>query len=136
VIEFATITSAIAVLAASLSGLQARMLDRLTGSNAVAVRQAVVRATAEGVPRAGARAAFARAPYRRPALRYVYATAWAAGAKDVTACALAKLDVDATRDFAVKALRGDRGTLRGLGRLHLTVSQTATAFAQGFVSAC
>ena len=136
VIEFATVTAALAVLSASLSGLQARVLERLSGSNAVAVQQAVVRAKAEGVPPAGARAAYARAPYKRPALRYVYATAWVAGAKDKKSCILAKLDVDGTRDLAVKAVRENAATMRQLRRLHLTAVQAATAFAQGFVSAC
>src|SRR5262249_22597378 len=115
---------------------QARVLQRLSGSNAVAVQQAVIRAKAERVPPAGARTAYARAPYKRPALRYVYATAWVAGTKDKKSCILAKLDVDGTRDLAIKALRANVPTMRQLRRLHLTAVQAATAFTNGFVSAC
>jgi hypothetical protein len=135
-IEFATVTAAIATLATSLGGLQARVLERLSGSDALAVQQAVLEARAEGVPRAGARAAVSRAPYRRPSLRYVYASGWMAGTKDVKACILAKIDTDGTTALATKALRGNRSTLSRLRRLRLTAVQAATAFAQGFVSAC
>jgi hypothetical protein len=133
VIEFATVTALLGVLTTSLSGLQARVLQRLSGSNAVAVQQVVVSAKAENVASAAARGAYARAPYKQPALRYVYATAWVAGTKDRTSCTLAKIDVGGTRDLAVKALRQSPPTMR---RLQLTAVQAATAFANGFVSAC
>ncbi len=135
-LELATIVAALSLLSTSLSGLQARVLDRLAGSNAAAVQQAVVRAKASHVPPAGARQAYARAPFAKPALRYVYATGWIAGVKDQRDCILAKLDVGGTRDFALKALRADAKTLRQLRRLHLTAVQAATAFTRGFVSAC
>jgi hypothetical protein len=136
VVEFATLVSAVAALASSLGSLQARILERLAGSNAVAVRQAVIEAKASGISPVGARTAYARAPYRKPALRYVYATGWVAGTKHQAACVLAGLDVRGTTALAIKAIRERRDMMRQLRRLHLTAVQAATAFTRGFVSAC
>lgn len=135
-VELAALISSLTVLTTSLSGLQASLLQRLSGSNAVAVQLVVVSAKGEKVAPAGAKAAYARAPYKRPALRYVYATAWVAGTKHQTSCVLATLDVGGTRALAVKALRQSAPAMRQLRRLHLTAAQAATAFANGFVSAC
>jgi hypothetical protein len=134
--EFAGLLAAISMFSASLSGLQAHVLSRVFVSDASAVQQVVVRARAQRVPPASARAAYARAPYKRPGLRYVYATAWVAGTKDQKGCVLAQLDVEGTRVAAGKALRADAGAMRQLRRLHLTATQAATAFARGFTSAC
>ncbi len=135
-VEFASLLAAISMLATSLSGIQARILQRIAGSDAVALKQAVVGARASHVPPAGARTAYARAPYHKPALRYVYATGWVAGTRHQTSCALASLDVEGARSLAVKAIRKMPATVRQLHRLHLTVLQAATAFTRGYVSAC
>jgi hypothetical protein len=136
VVEFASLLAAISMLASSLSGLQARILQRLAGSDTVAVQQAVLGSKASHVPPAGARAAYARAPYRKPALRYVYATGWVAGTKHQTACALAGLDDEGATSLVIKAIRKQPATMRQLRRLHLTAVQAANAFTRGFVSAC
>ena len=135
-VEFATVTAALSLLASSLSGLQARILERLAGSNAVAVQQAVIEAKASHVSPAAARSAYARASYRKPALRYVYATGWVAGSKNQTSCILAKLDVEGTTALAIKAIRALPATLKQLHRLHLTAVQAGNAFTRGYVSAC
>ena len=135
-VEFATVTAALSLLASSLSGLQARILERLAGSNAVAVQQAVIEAKASHVSPAAARSAYARASYRKPALRYVYATGWVAGSKNQTSCILAKLDVEGTTALAIKAIRALPATLKQLHRLHLTAVQAGNAFTHGYVSAC
>jgi hypothetical protein len=130
------LTAAVALLTTSLGGLQARILERLSGSNAVAVQQAVAGARKAGVAPAGARTAYARAPYRRPALRYVYATGWVAGTKSRSSCVLASVDVDGTISLMIKTMRTNATTMRALRKLRLTAVQAGTAFARGFVSAC
>ena len=135
-VEFASVLAALSLLSTSLSGLQARILQRLAGSDAVAVQEAVGGARRAGVPPAGARAAYARAPYRKSALRYVYATGWVAGTKDQASCILAGLDLKDTTSLAIKAIRARTAALRQLRKLHLTAVQAGTAFAHGFVSAC
>jgi hypothetical protein len=136
VIEYATVLAALSMLTTPLGGLQARIVERMSTSNAVAVQQAVVRAKAAGVAPTGARQAYAKAPYAKPALRFVYATAWISAMKHQPQCILAKVDVDGTRDFAIKAFRADSKTLAQLRGLHLTAVQAGTAFTAGFVSAC
>jgi hypothetical protein len=136
VVEFATVTAALSLLATSLSGLQARILERLAGSNAVAVQQAVLEAKASHIAPAGARSAYARAPYHKPALRYVYATGWVAGARDQTSCILAKIDVEGTTAMAIKAIRSLPATMKQLRGLRLTAVLAGNAFTRGFVSAC
>ena len=100
------------------------------------MQQAVIGARASHVPPAGARAAYKRAPYHKPALRYVYATGWIAGTKDETSCILAKLDVEGTTAMAIKAIRSLPATMKQLRRLHLTAVQAGNAFTRGYVSAC
>jgi len=136
VLEYATVIAVLGTLSTSLSGLQAQLALRLSGSDAVAVQLAVRTARASGLPPAAARATYAHAPYKRPALRYVYANGWTAGSKHLTSCALAQLDVSGTRDLALKAIRANASTVAQLRRLHLTAAQAATAFANGFLSAC
>lgn len=135
-VEYATLTALVAVFSTSLGSLQARVAAALTGSDAVAVRQALVQARSVGAPPAGAAAAYHRAPYRRPALRYVYALGWESGTTRRTACALATLDPDGNRAATLKAIRASSVTLRRLARLRVTATQGATAFAAGFLSAC
>ena len=80
-VEFGSVTAALSLLATSLGGLQARILQQLAGSDAAAIHQAVIAAQASHVSSAGARAAYTRAPYHKPTLRYLYATGWVAGTK-------------------------------------------------------
>ncbi len=134
--EYAALVAMVGTLSTALSGLQARVAEKLTASDAVAAQQAVARARDAGVPPAGARAAYRRAPYAAPALRYVYALGWESGAKHRTACALALLDADATRRSVAKTIGASAVARRQLARLRLTVAQAATAFTRGFVSAC
>jgi hypothetical protein len=136
VVEFASLLAALSMLGTSLGGLQARILEQLAGSDSVAVQQAVRGAREAHAPPAGARAAYARAPYRRPALRYVYAIGWVAGTKHRSSCVLASLDVEGSTSLAIKAIRKLPATMRQLRRLHLTAVQAANAFTRGYVSAC
>jgi hypothetical protein len=136
VVEFAALLASLSLLGTSLQGLQARIVEKISGSDVAALQQAVVRAKAVGVAPSGARRAYAAAPFKQPGLRYVYAAGWVAGVKNQSECALASIDVDGTKGFAVKALRADAKTMRQLRRLHLTAVQAATAFTRGFVSAC
>jgi hypothetical protein len=135
-VELGTLLASLSLLTTSLGGLQAHVLQRLTGSDAVAVQQVVAGASKAGVPPAGARTAYARAPYRGPSLRYVYATGWVAGTRSHSSCVLASVDVDSTISLMIKAVRASATTMRAVRKLHLTPVQAGTAFARGFVSAC
>ncbi|HZO49671.1 MAG TPA: hypothetical protein VFB26_05950 [Gaiellaceae bacterium] len=134
--EYAALVAMVGTLSTALAGLQARIAEKLSVSDAVAAQQAVAQARNVGVAPAGARAAYRRAPYASPALRYVYALGWESGAKHRTACAFALLDADATKESVAKAIRASATTRRQLARLRLTTVQAATAFTRGFLSAC
>jgi hypothetical protein len=136
VVELAALTAMVSLLTTSLGTLQQRVADRLVTSNAVAVSQAVGQGRKAGVAAADTRAAYARAPYRLPALRYVYSLGWITGARHKTVCILAQLDVAGTRSQVIDVLRKSPQALRVVRRLHLTVRQAGTAFTAGFVSAC
>jgi hypothetical protein len=135
-VEFATLTAALSLLTTSLGTLQQGIANRLVISNAVALSQASSQARKASAPVAGARAAYAAAPYRKPALRYVYSLGWIAGTKHKTLCALARLDLAGARAAAIGTLRKSRQALTVVRRLHLTVAQAGTAFTAGFASAC
>ncbi len=135
-VEFATLTAVLSLLTTSLGTLQQRVADRLVTSNAVAVSQAVVQGRKAGAPATDTRVAYAKAPYRLPALRYVYSLGWIAGTRHKIMCVLARLDVAGTRAQVIDALRKSPQALRVVRQLHLTVAQAGTAFSAGFASAC
>ena len=135
-VEFATLTAALSLLVTSLGTLQQRVAERLVASNAVAVSQSIAQGRKAGVPARDVRAAYVKAPYRLPALRYVYSLGWIAGTRHKTMCVLARLDMPGTRAEMIGALRKSPQGLRVVHKLHLTIAQAGTAFSAGFVSAC
>ena len=134
--EFATLTAIVSLFTASLGTLQQRVADRVASSNAVAVQQAVARARTIGAPPAGARAAFESAPYRAPALRYVYSIGWSLGTKHRSLCILGRMDAVGTVDAIVTALKKSQVAVREVHKLHLTVVQAGRSFARGFLASC
>ena len=135
-VELATLTAVLSLLTTSLGTLQQRVTDRLVTSNAVAVSQAVAQGRKASAPAADTRAAYRRAPYRLPALRYVYSLGWIVGTRHKTMGVLARLDVQGTRAQVITALRKSPQSLDVVRKLHLTVAQAGTAFSAGFASAC
>ena len=135
-VELANLLAALSMLATSISGLQATIASKLAASDTVALQQSILSARRVGAPPSGARSAYARAPYHKPALRYVYALGWMSGRKDRLGCVAARLDVPAARAETIKAIRSSAAMLRAVRRLHLTAAQAGTAFTNGFTSAC
>jgi hypothetical protein len=136
VAEFATLTAIVSLFTASFGTLQQRVADRVASSNAAAVQQAVARARAIGAPPAGAKAAFESAPYRAPALRYVYSIGWSVGTKHYSLCVLGRIDAEGTVATIVTALKKSQAAVREVRKLHLTAVQAGRAFAQGFLASC
>ena len=135
-VEYAVLLSSLALFSSSLSGLEQSVAANVTASDVVALRQAVQRAGAAHRSATGARAAYARAPYRLPALRYVYVNGWIAGTKRRTECALSLIDPAGLRSDLAKGITRDASLRRQLRRMRLTAAQAATAYARGFLSAC
>ena len=135
--EYALITAVVASLALSLSTIPERELARQLPVTA-ARAQALVSKTARtsDVPVSGARAALARAPYGRAALRYLYAEGWIGGRKNAAECVFAKATPGPTRKRLEEALRTDARLRARLARMSVTVPEAAEAITRGTASAC
>jgi hypothetical protein len=126
-------TAALALLASSLGGVFAAVLP---ATDQKAASLVATMARSHHVSGARARAAYEHAPYRKPALRYLYAVAWVGAASDAASCNAAQLLGPDPRVAAAKALRGSPKTLALLARAHVTVSQAAAAIGRGSTDGC
>jgi hypothetical protein len=136
VVEYGVLLSAVAVLAVGIAGLNARTAEKLPTSAAVALEAvgAVARSQQVSVP--GARAAYRRAPYSRPSLRYVFATGWVVGSRNRTFCRLTSLAPNAAERRAVEEFQRNGKARTTLRRLRVTPQQAGSALVRGLVSAC
>jgi len=135
VVEYASITAALALLAASIGGT----LGSIAALPATDVKAAALVskvAANQRVPGAEARAAYAKAPFRRPALRYLYAVGWVSAAKDRAACQAARLLGPEPKVAAAASIRRSPKLLARLRAAHVTVSQAATAIGRGTIDGC
>lgn len=135
--EYALVTAVVASLALALATIPEGQLARQLPVTAARAQALVTKtARANHVSPAQARAALARAPYRRAALRYLYAEGWIGGRKNAADCVLAKVTPGSTRREVGAAIRRDARLVARLGRMRLTVAQAAGAIAAGTASAC
>jgi hypothetical protein len=130
--EYGGITAALAVLVVSLSGA----LGSLPSTNAKAVAGVATFARSNHISGAEAKAAYEKAPYRKPSLRYLYAIAWVAAAKDRARCQAQLLLGPDPRAAAAAVIRRNPKLMARLRRVHLTVSQAATAIGRGTKDGC
>ena len=86
--EYASITAAITIFVTSLTGVYATGLTASTTKTAALV-SAIARS--RNVPAPKARAAYAAAPYSKPALRYLYAVGWVGSASNLATCKAAQV---------------------------------------------
>ena len=135
VVEYASITAALAILASSLGGaLGSSVVLPSTDAKASALVAKV--AAKQRVPGADARSAYARAPFRRPVLRYLYVVGWVTAAKDRAACQAALLLGPKPKDVAAQLIRRSPKMLARLRPAHVTVNQAATALGRGTNDGC
>ncbi|MEX0850370.1 MAG: hypothetical protein WD015_02590, partial [Gaiellaceae bacterium] len=80
-VEYASLVAAMAVLTASLTGAFGQKLAVLPTSSGTAVSALNAGAKAQKIPAGEARAAYKRAPYSKPVLKYLYAVGWIGGKK-------------------------------------------------------
>lgn len=133
VVEYATIAAALSMLASSVGGVFASALpatDVRAGAQIAAV------ARAHGVPAAQARSAYKKAPFGKPALRYLYAIGWVGSASNLAACKAAQVLGPDPKVAATQALRASPKALALLRKAHLTLSQAAAAVARGTTDGC
>jgi hypothetical protein len=136
VFEYAGLLANLAVVVTSLNGLHVATGENLQVSEKAAAKVVVVQAREQGVPVAGAQAAYARAPYAVSTLRAMYASGWIVGTKRRATCVLTRLAPEAARERTVEELLGDGRLLARLKGLRLTPKAAADAYTRGLVSAC
>ncbi len=135
--EYALVTAAVASIAISLTAIpEGKLAGRLPTT--VAKAQALVTrdARTHHVSAAQARRSFARAPYRRPPLRYLYVSGWLDGRANAVSCVFAKATPGSSVARAAEAIRRNRVLVARLVRMKVTVTQAAHALVRGAASAC
>jgi len=75
-VEYAGILSAVSLMAIALTGAYGRNVAAVFDTSSVGVTAVVKAAKAQKVPVAGAKSAYMRAPYKKPALKFLYGLGW------------------------------------------------------------
>ena len=136
IVEYAGILAAMSLLAATLTGAYGQNVAAVFASGGASVAAVAKAAKKEGVSTAGAKAAFKRAPYRKPALKYLYAVGWIGGTKNIGACGLTLLGKDATKEYTTNEIRKNPKLLAQLKKRGIIAKTAASALVEGVVSAC
>jgi hypothetical protein len=132
-VEYATVAAALAMLASSLSGA---LGSALPSSDVKAASAVATIARSHHLAAPVARAAYAKAPYKRPALRYLYSVGWVSAASDLSSCEAAQVLGPDPTVAAAQALRGSPKTLAMLRAAHVSVGQAAAAIGRGTTDGC
>jgi hypothetical protein len=135
-VEYAGILAAVSLLAVTLTGAYGTNVTAVFNSSSVGAAAVAKAARAQKVSVAGARAAYARAPYTKPALRYLYGLGWIGGTKNPGQCGLTLLGPGAAKEQAARELRGNPRLVAQLRKRGVSVSAAAHAVTNGVVSAC
>jgi hypothetical protein len=134
VAEYATLLSSLAALMSSLTMLGHSIQVPFTAASGKLMAASLSRA--HGMPGPSGTAAYAGAPYRRPALRYLYSVGWVGAASNIPACKAALLLGGDPATAAAKALQQSPALLARLRGAHVTASQASAAVASGFEAGC
>jgi hypothetical protein len=136
IVEYAGIVAAISLLAATLTGAYGNNVAAVFASSGASVAAVAKAAKKEGLSPARAKAAYKRAPYRKPALRYLYALGWIGGSKNLGQCGLTLLGKDAAKKYTARQIRGNAKLMAQLKRRAISAQAAAGAVVEGVVSAC
>lgn len=135
-VEYAGILAAVSLMAVTLTGAYGKNVSAVFNSGSVGIAAVGKAASAQKVSSAGAKTAYTRAPYAKPALKYLYALGWIGGTKNPGACGLTLLAEGAAKDRAAQEMRTNPKLLTQLKRRAVSVSAAANAVTKGVVSAC
>jgi hypothetical protein len=136
IVEYAGVVAGLALLAATLTGAYGKTVTEVFSSNGAGITAVSKAARSQHAPVAGAKAAYKRAPYGKPALRYLYAVGWIGGTKNRGQCGLTLLGQDAARLQAKLEIFENHKLLGQLRRRGITAVTAARALVAGVVSAC
>ena len=135
-VEYAGILAAVSLMAITLTGAYGKNVSAVFESSGVGITAVGKAAKAQKVAPAGAKAAYKRAPYVKPALKYLYALGWIGGTRNPGGCGLTLLGEGAARDQAAREMRSNTKLVAQLKKRTLSVSAAANAVTKGVVSAC
>jgi hypothetical protein len=136
IVEYAGIVAGLALLASTLTGAYGQNVAAVFAANSVGVSAAGKAARSQHVSPAGAKAAYKRAPYSKPALRYLYAMGWIGGMRNRGQCGLTLVGQGAARLQARQEILGNRKLRAQLRKRGVTATSAARALVVGVVSAC
>ena len=135
-VEYAGILAAVSLMAITLTGAYGKNVSAVFESSGVGITAVGKAAKAQKVAPAGAKAAYKRAPYVKPALKYLYALGWIGGKKNPGGCGLTLLGEGAARDQAAREMRSNTKLVAQLKKRAISVSTAANVVTKGVVSAC
>lgn len=135
-VEYAGILAAVSLMAITLTGAYGKNVSAVFSSSSVGIVAVAKAAKAQKISPAGAKSAYTRAPYRKPALKYLYALGWIGGTKNPGQCGLTLLGEGAAKDAAAHEMRGNAKLVGQLRKRGISVSAAANAVTKGVVSAC
>lgn len=132
-VEYASVVSAISFFVASLSGAYGSLLPS-TATKATAGAAGIARA--HNVSGGQAKAAYAKAPFKRPALRYLYAVGFVGSASNLAACKAAQVLGPDPTVAATQSLEASPKALATLRASHVTIAEAASAIGKGTTAGC
>jgi hypothetical protein len=135
-VEYAGILAAVSLMAITLTGAYGKNVSAVFESSSVGVAAVTKAAKAQKVAPAGAKAAYKRAPYAKPALKYLYALGWIGGTKNAGQCGLTLLGEGAAKEQAANEMRSNPKLVAQLKKRGVSVGAAANAVTKGVVSAC
>lgn len=136
IVEYAGLVSAFALLAATLSGSYGQNVAAVFASGATGISTVAKAARSQKISPSGAKAAYKRAPYTKPALKYLYAMGWIGGTKNRGQCGLTLLGQDAAKQQTEQQIRSNAKLMTQLRKRSVKVGAAASALVKGVVSAC
>jgi hypothetical protein len=136
VVEYAGILAAVTLMAVTLTGAYGKNVTAVFDTSSAAIAAVGKAAKAQKVSPAGAKTAYRQAPYKKPALKYLYALGWIGGTRNQGQCGLTLLSPDAARDVATTQIRENPKLSAQLKRRGISAVVAATAVTKGVVSAC
>jgi len=135
-VEYAGILAAVSLMAITLTGAYGKNVSAVFESSGVGITAVGKAAKAQKVAPAGAKAAYKRAPYVKPALKFLYALGWIGGTRNPGGCGLTLLGEGAARDQAAREMRSNPKLVAQLKKRAISVSTAANVVTKGVVSAC
>jgi hypothetical protein len=135
-VEYAGILAAVSLMAITLTGAYGKNVSAVFNTSSVGIAAVAKAAKAQKVSVAGAKASYQKAPYKKPALKYLYGLGWIGGTKNPGGCGLTLLGEDAAREQAARDMRNSPKLVAQLKRRGISVSTAANVVTKGVVSAC